>query len=113
MQWTPTERTLASFLSVFPHVVRVNDALLGSNRPIPFALEAVTERLRGPARPYLVAGGWDPDALLAWLSARPVEVWQPSDLRRDHDLNTDVFPKDEYFLNKRKITLFENTPGRE
>jgi spermidine synthase len=112
VQWAPTDRTLASFLSVFPHVVRVNDALLGSDRPIPFALDAVAERLRGPARPYLVAGGWDPEALLAWLSERPLEVWEPTDPRGHPDVNTDLFPKDEYFLNKRKIILFGNTPGR-
>jgi hypothetical protein len=90
----------------------VNDALLGSDRPIPFALDAVAERLRGPARPYLVAGGWDPEALLAWLSERPLEVWEPTDPRGHPDVNTDLFPKDVYFLNKSKIILFGNTPGR-
>jgi spermidine synthase len=111
VQWAPTDRTVAGFLSVFPHVVRVNDVLLGSDRPIPFALEAVAERLDGPARAYLVAGGWEPDAIFAWLSQRPVEIWEPSDPRGDRDVNTDLFPKDEYFLNTHKITLYGNPPG--
>lgn len=111
VQWAPTQRTAATFLTVFPYVVRVNDALLGSDRPIPFSLEVVAERLRGTARPYLLAGGWAPEALLAWLSAKPIKVWRPSDPREDRDVNTDLFPKDEYFLNKRKITLFANTAG--
>jgi spermidine synthase len=105
VQWAATERTVASFLSVFPHVVRVNDALLGSDRPIAFALEAMAERLHGPARPYVVAGGWDPAAIVGWLSARPVTVWAPGDPRGDRDVNTDLFPKDEYFLNRKKLEL--------
>jgi predicted membrane-bound spermidine synthase len=111
VQWAPTERTVASFLAVFPHVVRVNDVLLGSTRPIPFTLPAVAERLRGPARPYLLAADWDSEALLARLSAKPAEIWGPGDPRRDGDLNTDLFPMDEYFLNNKQAHPLGNTSG--
>ena len=111
VQWAPTDRTVSSFLAVFPHVVRVNDVLLGSARPIPFTLQSVAERLRGPARPYLVAADWDPDALLARLSAKPAEIWGPSDTRRAGDVNTDLFPRDEYFLNNKQPHPLENTSG--
>jgi spermidine synthase len=51
VQWAPTERTVASFVNVFPYVVQINGVLLGSERPIPFTMEGLAARLRGEARP--------------------------------------------------------------
>jgi len=35
----------------------------------------------------------------------PVGPIDPGDLRDDRDVNTDMFPKDEYYWIKRKINL--------
>lgn len=101
VEWAATGRVIDTFRQVFPYGVRVGDALIGSNEPFPFSLEEVTAKLRErPMREHLQAGGWDPEDLVAWLSARPVEGWSPeSPPPRTGDINTDLFPKDEYFLN--------------
>jgi spermidine synthase len=103
VEWAATDRVVATFRSVFPYGVRVGDALIGSDRPFPFSLDEVAARLRSPAtRRHLAEGGWDPEVLIAWLSSRPVESWSPaSPPPASDDLNTDLFPKDEYFLNNR------------
>ena len=41
VQWAPTERTIETFRSVFPYVTMVHPALLGSDRPIPYAREKI------------------------------------------------------------------------
>jgi hypothetical protein len=99
IEWAATERVVATFRTVFPYVVRAGDALIGSLEPIAFSPERLAEQLRGPARPHLEAAGWDPEQLLAWLSSRPLERWAPADPPPSPDVNTDLFPKDEYYLN--------------
>lgn len=99
VEWVPTQRTLDTFRHVFPHVVRTGNALLGSNEPIDFSLEAFAARLEGPARAHLKAGGWRAEDVLAWLAAKPVQRWGPDDPPPGDDINTDLFPKDEYYLN--------------
>ncbi|WP_332052967.1 hypothetical protein [Reyranella sp.] len=34
-------------------------------------------------------------------------MWGPNDPRSDHDVNTDLFPKDEYFLNRSKLSYVD------
>jgi spermidine synthase len=105
IQWVPTERTIASFLAVFPYVVQLNRVLIGSNRPIPYSRDLLVAQLnRVEVRKYLSAANWDPDYLLNILTGKPERMWRPSDKRTDGDVNTDLFPKDEYFLNRRKLS---------
>jgi predicted membrane-bound spermidine synthase len=104
VQWAPTKRTVASFIQVFPYVVLVNDVLLGSNRPIPFSVDDLSDRLLG-ARSYLAAGGWTVDDMIAWLKEKPIKRWGPDDKRDDKDVDTDLFPKDEFYLNTKKVDL--------
>jgi spermidine synthase len=98
IEWAATDRVVATFRSVFPYVVRAGEALIGSDAPIPYAPDRLAEKLRGPMRAHLEAGGWEPEALIAWLSDRPIERWTPSD-PPSGEINTDLFPKDEYYLN--------------
>lgn len=99
VQWAATPRTVATFTLVFPHVVRAGGALIGSNEPIRFDMDRLESQLRGPYRDRLEALGTTPDAILGWLRSSPLQVWEPTDARQDTDINTDLFPKDEYHLN--------------
>lgn len=101
VQWAATERTRDTFLSVFPHVMHVGLALLGSNDPTAFD----AARLRDAINPQMVSrmreAGWRVDVMLSGLLDRPPRVWGPADARRLDDLNTDLFPRDEYGLARR------------
>jgi spermidine synthase len=96
VQWVPTERTLASFLRVFPYVVRVNFVLIGSKNPINFSRERLAVELAGSAGNYLERMGWDRNDVATSLLSGPEQSWNPGDARDDRDVNTDLFPKDEY-----------------
>ena len=101
VQWVPSERTLNSFLSAFPFVVELFDGgiLLGSERPVHFDAEAVASHLHEPKlHAYLEEAGWDANAIGDKLLSSRVTVYGPDHPRRD-DINTDLFPKDEFFLS--------------
>lgn len=108
VQWVPTERTLASILSVFPYVLQLNDVAIGSDRPIPYTDGLLSDRLHGiETRRYLEAANWNPDLILRRLTSNPARTWSPNDPRADSDVNTDLFPKDEYFLNRRRLRYID------
>jgi hypothetical protein len=48
---------------------------------------------------YLEAAGWDADEIGPLLSRKPLKVWGPDDPRPDDNINTDLFPKDEFYLS--------------
>jgi spermidine synthase len=117
VQWAPTARTLNSFLDVFPHVVELDVAydkiLLGSDRPIPFDLEALIGRLHEPAiRAYLQTANWKADAIGHMLREARERLWGPEAPRPSGDVNTDLFPKDEFYLNHHKIALWSTWAER-
>lgn len=107
VQWAPTQRTISSFLAAFPYVVQLgDDILLGSGQPVHFDAEAVMRRLQEPAiRAYLEAAKWNIDTIGHLLTGGRVKVWTPGDPRRMDELNTDLFPRDEFYLNTRKISF--------
>lgn len=100
-QWNPTERVTATFVEVFPYVIQVDFLLLGSNDPIVYDPAALREKLNDPEIiAYLQAGGIDVTALREKIQP-PQAQWTPDTPRNfpaDH-INTDLFPRDEYFLN--------------
>jgi spermidine synthase len=101
VQWIPSPRSLNSLVSVFPYVVDLFDGyiLLGSDQPIRFDANAVARRLQEPAiRTYLEAAKLDTRAIGDWLLSGHVKLLRPGDPRPD-EVNTDLFPKDEFFLN--------------
>jgi hypothetical protein len=102
VQWGPTERTVASFLSVFPYVLKVGAApvLIGSLRPIPLSAAKIAMLLTGSAGAYLEGGGYDPRKILDVLIHPAERGWTPADPRVAADVNTDLFPKDEFFANR-------------
>lgn len=99
-QWRATDRADATFLSVFPYVVNVsNFLLLGSDSPIPYDQQTVLQRLQDPqVVAYLAAGSYRIDEMRPWVEASP-GFWYPDTPRSSGDLNLDLHPKDEYYLN--------------
>jgi hypothetical protein len=91
----------ATFAQVFPYVVVVDVYMLGSKSPIPYDPETILQRLDEPEIiAYLESGGIDIDALRSLIQP-PLRIWTPEMPRQfeDGDLNTDLFPRDEYYLN--------------
>jgi spermidine synthase len=102
VQWAPTERSLQTFRSVFPHVVMVHPALLGSDRPIPYDAERILARLDDPQiMAHLEAAAVDFDELRQWFRDKHPEVINDGTVGTVADPNTDLFPRDEYYLNRR------------
>lgn len=98
-QWMPTRRTAVTFRQVFPYGVQIGDfLLLGGNEPIAYEPEALLRRLDDPAvRAHLQRGGIDPELVRAFIRAQPATFWTP-ETPRQGDMNTDLLPRDEYFL---------------
>jgi len=101
VQWAPTSRTVATFASVFPHVLHLRplDILLGSNAPIPFDPARLRARLEEPAIKAKIEAARVAPADMARWAEMVVGRWEPTSLRPFPDVNTDLFPKDEYYLN--------------
>jgi spermidine synthase/predicted MFS family arabinose efflux permease len=98
VQWAPTERTIATFRTVFPYVIYAAPALLGSTRPIPYDPAALARRTEEPAiRDHLTAAEVNLDDLRRFLTGRAPVVWSAT--APAADINTDLWPKDEYWLN--------------
>ncbi|MFI5184823.1 MAG: hypothetical protein ACHQNV_10510 [Vicinamibacteria bacterium] len=95
--WGPTARILETFRAVFPHVLRFDDILIGSEDPVSFDPATVRARLQDPfTRDQYQRGGIDAAAELATLLKHPPVVYDPRSPRVGTDVNTDLFPKDEY-----------------
>jgi len=101
VQWVPFPRIRNSFLAAFPYVVRIGTRMIGSNQPIRFKPEELEARLHDPAiLGSLQVTGETPASIMQQV--RDIEVFGPGD-PRPADLNTDLFPKDEFYLNTTKI----------
>ena len=99
VQWRASERTERTFRAVFPYIVRMGDlALLGSDQPITVDMPALAARLRGPAGAHLRDGSLNPERVLEAMG-KPERSWLPGEDRPSRRLNTDLFPRDEYYLN--------------
>jgi predicted membrane-bound spermidine synthase len=101
VQWRPTARSEATFLSVFPYTLVIADiVMIGSNTPITYDPQAVLKRLLDPQMvAYLKAGGVDAESMRYWIETEPYTIWTPDTPRPNPDINTDLFPKDEHYLN--------------
>jgi hypothetical protein len=105
VQWAPTERAVETFAAVFPHTMLLMPVgvLIGSNDPIPFDAERLAAAFRDAATAEHLRRG--NDAFSDWTSlfAEPPIVWSPGSPRAEAPL-TDVFPRDEFYLNNPVIT---------
>jgi len=101
VQWAPTERTVETFRSVFPYVTMVHPALLGSNRPIPYARDKILGLLLRPEIDiHLTSARVDRAELLKWFEDKKIEVLNDGRTVPATSPNTDFFPRDEYYLNR-------------
>ena len=102
VQWGPTRRVVNTFAAAFPHVVLLKPAgiLIGSDQPLLKSRETLLQRLADPAvARHLARGNPAVDDLSALIAGEP-ETWLPSTPRPPAPL-TDMFPRDEFFLNNR------------
>lgn len=99
-QWMPTRRTAVTFRQVFPYGVQIGDfMLLGGNEPVTYQPEVLLQRLEDPGvRAHLQRGGIDLELVRAFIRTQPATFWTP-ETPRQGDMNTDLLPRDEYFLN--------------
>ncbi|HEY9035205.1 MAG TPA: hypothetical protein VIM96_00670 [Pseudomonadales bacterium] len=98
-QWQPTARVEATFVSVFPYAIKLdNHLLLGSNEPMTLDAQSLHDRLFSPeVQAYLQLGGASSEQLWAMAGqGRVLMQWEPGSDRLLHDLNTDWKPADEY-----------------
>jgi spermidine synthase len=100
--WAPTRRVRDTFVSVFPHVLKFQDTLIGSNEPMAFDRDAVLARMRDPfVRSHYGRAGIDLEELLGDTLERGPTVFGPeADRTSLTDINTDLFPRDEYLASE-------------
>jgi len=98
VSWSPTTRTHDTFVKVFPHVLSFGHVVLGSNERIDFDPRTIRVRLADPfVLEHYTLSGIDIAALLAPYLDRAPGVYDPSSDRSQlQDINTDLFPRDEF-----------------
>ena len=96
--WAPTSRVERTFVAVFPYVASYGDILLGSRDPIVIDRERIRTRLSDPAvQAYYDSSGVDIEELLAPYIDHPPAMFDPgSDRSTMVDINSDLFPRDEF-----------------
>ncbi|CAN5269620.1 fused MFS/spermidine synthase [soil metagenome] len=101
VQWAPTERSIATFRSVFPHVTMIHPALLGSDRPIPYSREKALALLENAEiDAHFAAAGSNRAELRQWFRDKKIEPLNDGRTVPASSPNTDFFPRDEYYLNR-------------
>jgi predicted membrane-bound spermidine synthase len=98
--WAPTPRSRDTFGAVFPHVLQLDTVLLGAETPLPWEPQVMGERLRQPATlAHFRRGEVAVEAALgAVLASQPA---RPAPPVLTEDLDTDLFPRDEYEVPQR------------
>jgi predicted membrane-bound spermidine synthase len=111
VQWAPTWRVVDTFTAAFPHValLRPVNVLIGSDSPIPLDQAALLAALRRPGMMEFVRRGNPRDTDLTKLVDGEITVWTPATPRVAAPL-TDLFPRDEFFLNH--VHLGTSVPRR-
>lgn len=96
--WAPTQRVHNTFIRVFPYVISVPGILLGSTQPFEIDRGAVMARAADPrVREHFARAGVDIEALVRqYLDGPSGRFWPDFDRTPLVDVNTDLFPKDEY-----------------
>ena len=104
VSWGPTPRTTRTFKKVFPYVLDFSGVLVGSNDPILFDVKAVRALFNEPrTREHYKKMGFDMRVIELVLFGQSPEAFTPGDDRSGlTDINTDLYPKDEYLVPERR-----------
>jgi spermidine synthase/MFS family permease len=99
--WAPTQRVYNTFVRVFPHVISVPGILLGSSQPFEIDRTMVAARAASArVQEHFLRAGVDIEALVRQYLDGPSARFGPEfDRTTLTDVNTDLFPKDEYDLS--------------
>jgi predicted membrane-bound spermidine synthase len=105
VQWHVGVETEPTFRSVFPHVTRLYigglSILLGSDRPIDFNRKAILSKLDLPTvLKFLAQAEVDVEAIRRDVNTAEVFSYPPSQKDASDGVNTDLFPRSEYYLNR-------------
>jgi spermidine synthase len=105
VQWHVGAETEPTFCSVFPHVTRLYigglSVLLGSDRPINFDRKAILSKLDLPeVQKFLAQAGVDVEAIRRDVKTAAVYSYPPNREIAANRINTDLFPRSEYYLNQ-------------
>jgi predicted membrane-bound spermidine synthase len=102
-QWIASSRVEKTVLSVFPHVIRFGKLfILASEEPIEFNRSEILERLNNLN--LLESHGLEEVKYITdyFTKTQPVTIQAGNSSEfMDDDINYDLFPKDEYFINNR------------
>lgn len=108
--WSPTSRVHDTFVKAFPYVLSFGDVVFGSNGPIAYDKEAIRTRMAGESvqNYYALAGSGVIDLVSQFLdSHQPVLLGPDYDRSGLTDINSDLFPKDEFQLPRPSRSLPE------
>ncbi|GAB2554186.1 fused MFS/spermidine synthase [Spirosoma aerophilum] len=99
--WSPTVRIRNTFQTVFPYIFYVDDlVLIGSNQPITVEWNVIQQRAATSfSRAHYQSAGIDLWRILAKYGAHIHAL--PGNQPIGPEINTDLFPKDEYSIRQR------------
>ncbi len=105
VQWAPSQRAAETFASVFPHAMLLMPVavLVGSNDPIPFDAQRLANAFADPVTAAHLRRGNPAFADWPVLFAGDALAWTPATPRAAPPL-TDVFPRDEFYVNNPVTT---------
>jgi spermidine synthase len=105
-QWAPTPRVLNTMLEVFPHVTHFvvpsyssTPFVLASNDPIPFDRQVLLERIDAQRAAFSPEQHASIREFAATVQPQCLRAGAEIPEVADDQLNHDLFPRDEYFLN--------------
>ena len=95
--WLPTDRVHNAFVRVFPYVLSAQGVLVGSSQPINLDRDALARRIADPrVRDHYLRAGIDVAELMSSYLAAPAHYAPDFNREALADVNSDLFPKDEY-----------------
>ena len=95
--WMPTTRVRNTMVTVFPFVYEIGHfILIGSNSPVEFNSEILSKRLDDPfTKNHFLRANIDVQKAIGnYLNE--IVIVQNGQISKSEDINTDMFPKDEY-----------------
>lgn len=102
IQWAASDRVRATFRRAFPYGLETNLILAGSDRPVVVDRERIRRRLADPrVVAWIERGGVEVERIVALFTAQRGS-WSPESRREENAdrLITDLFPRDEFYLNR-------------